>query len=115
MTAKITPKAAEAAPATVKPTIKKETVRIEVPTGPRVVPQATVKIQPAPAPARGPEAAVRAVVPVPVPTLKIAATEADIEESEAATHDPMVMYASWAVLLFAVVSVTLQLITYLAR
>ena len=115
MTARITPKAAEAAPATVKPTIKKETVRIEVPTGPRAVPQATVKIQPAPAPAKRPEAAVRAIVPVPAPTLPATATEADTEETEATTNDPMLMYASWAVLLFAVFSFALQLITYLAR
>ena len=115
MTAKITPKAVETAPATVKPTIKKETVRIEVPTGPRPMPQATVKIQPAPAPAKGPEAAVRAVVPVPVPALRTAATEADIEETEAAANDPMVMYASWAVLLFAAFSLALQVVTYLAR
>ena len=111
MTAKITPKAtAEVTPATVKPTIKKETVRIEVPTGPRAVPQATVKIQPAPAPAKPPEAAVRAMVPVPVPTLK-AATVTDVEEAEAATHDPMIMYVSCGVLLFAFITFALQLMT----
>ena len=114
MTAKITPKAtADITPATVKPTIKKETVRIEVPTGPRAVPQATVKIQPAPAPARPPEAAVRAIVPVPVPTLK-AATVTDVEETEAATHDPMVTYVSYGVLLFALFNFALQLMTYLS-
>ena len=114
MTAKITPKAtAESEPSIVKPTIKKETVRIEVPTGPRAVPQATVKIQPAPVAAR-PAAEVRTIVPAPVPVLR---TNADAETEEAGTsaHDPVVMYAAWGVLLFALVNFGLQLVTYLAH
>ena len=114
MTARITPKAAESAPTTVKPTIKKETVRIEVPTGPRPVPQATVKIQSAPAPAKGPEAAVRTLVPAPVPALRTTG-ESDFEEAGTLAHDPAVMYVSYGVLFFAVLNFALQLVNYLSH
>jgi hypothetical protein len=113
MTAKITPKAAEPAAGVVKPTIKKETVRIEVPTGPRGVPQATVRIQPAPPPARPPEAVVRTLVPAPVPVLTD--TEPETGDEEGVAHDPLLLYASYGVLAFALINFGLQLATYLAR
>ena len=113
MTARIFPKAAsaEATPATVKPTIKKETVRIEIPAA-RSVPQATVKIQPAPVP-RKPEVSAAAIVPAPVPTLKTA--PAEVEEDEVTAHDPTVMYVSAIVLAIAVVNFGIQLMTFLSN
>ncbi len=105
VTARILPKpaGAEAVPAT----IKKETVRIEVPA--RTVPQATVKLQPAPV--KKPEPA--AGIIMPVPTLHTG--EAVEEESEATAHDPVFMYLSAGMLLFALIIFGIELSTFLAK
>ena len=105
------PAAPEGAP-TVKPTIKKETVRIEVPTAAaKVVPQATVKIQPAPVPQKLPEAQIRTV-----PALVTSTTTVADDEAEApARDDSTMMLVSIGVLVFAVASFGMQLWTYLAN
>ena len=105
-----TPVAPEGAP-TVKPTIKKETVRIEVPTAAKVVPQATVKIQPAPIPQKLPEAQIRTV-----PALVTSTTTVADDEAEApARDDSTMMLVSVGVLVFAVASFGMQLWTFLAN
>ncbi len=104
------PAAPEGAPS-VKPTIKKETVRIEVPTAAKVVPQATVKIQPAPAPQRLPEAQIRTV-----PALVTSTTTVADDEAEAPAHEDSTMtFVSAGVLVFAAASFGMQLWTYLTN
>ena len=108
MEARATPKVPTAtsadAPTVVKPTPKKDTVRIDVPAGPsRVAPQATVKIQQA-QPAIRPEPQVR--------------TLAKVEDSDvvpATADDPMLMVASLCVLVFAAVTCAIEAVTYFAN
>ena len=104
------PAAAEGAP-TVKPTLKKETVRIDVPAVPaRPVPQATVKIQSAPTPTRPPVAEVR-TVPALVTTTAVSADE----DEAAAPEDSTMALVSGGVLAFAAVTFGLQLWTFLTN
>ncbi len=86
----------------VKPTVKKDTVRIEVPSS-RVAPQATVKIQQTQPLIRPPEAQVRT----------LARTDVDVvPEIVAGKEDPMLMAFSLCVLVFAAISCAIEAITY---
>ena len=105
------PAAAEGAP-TVKPTLKKETVRIDVPAAAKLVPQATVKIQSAPAPTRPPVAEVRTV---PALVTTTATTIADDEDEAVASEDPTMRLVAGGVLAFAAVTFGLQLWTFLTN
>lgn len=97
------PTADEGAPIA-KPTLKKETVRIDVPAAlAKPVPQATVKIQPAPTPIRPPVAEVRLV-----PTITV-----DEDEEVAAPEDRTMTLVAGGVFLFALVSFGMQLWTFL--
>ncbi len=105
------PVAAEGAP-TVKPTLKKETVRIDVPAAAaKPIPQATVKIQPAPAPSKMPTAQIRTVPALVTSTASIASDEAEAPAHE----DSKMMLFSVGVLVFAAVSFGVQLWTYLTN
>ena len=94
--------------AVVKPTPKKDTVRIEVPAAQRPAPQATVKLQQTQPLIRPPAAEVRTLVPA------AAAPHAATAEGESVAEDPMMMYASIAVLVFAIVTLVVQALTYFA-
>ena len=96
--------------AVVKPTPKKDTVRIEVPpAGRAAAPQATVKLQQTQPLIRPPAAEVRTIATTTAPiTTRAASDEVEVE------NDPMLLYASVAVLIFAVVTFALQVMTYIA-
>ena len=83
-------------------------MRIEVPSAAKVVPQATVKIQPAPVPQRPPEAQIRTVPALVTSTT----TVADDHEEAAVGEDSALMLVSVGVLLFAVVTFGMQAWTY---
>ena len=88
----------------VKPTPKKDTVRIEVPTGPaKAAPQATIKIQQA-QPSIRPEAQVRT----------LARTD-DTDVVPATAEDPMLLVASLCVLVFAAITCAIEAVTYFAN
>ena len=108
----VKPSVTEGAPV-VKPTLKKETVRIDVPAASvKPTPQATVRIPSAPASTRPPVAEVRlvpatAAVPVPI-TME--------EDEENATPEDFTMtLVAGGVLLFSLVSFGMQLWTFLTN
>jgi hypothetical protein len=96
------------APTVVKPTAKKDTVRIEVPSaGAKLAPQATVRIQQTQPLIRPPEAQVRTLAKVE------RAEAADVVASSA--EDPMLLVASLCVLVFAAVTCAIEAITYFSN
>ncbi len=89
----------------VKPTVKKDTVRIDVPSSPsKIAPQATVKIQQTQPLIRPPEAQVRT----------LARTD-DADVVPATQEDPMLMIASLCVLVFAAVTCAIEAVTYFSN
>jgi hypothetical protein len=93
------------APTVVKPTVKKDTVRIEVPAGgSRTAPQATVRIQQTQPLIRPPEAQVRTLAKV---------EDADVVPATA--DDPMLLMASLCVLVFAAITCAIEAITYFSN
>jgi hypothetical protein len=93
------------APTVVKPTVKKDTVRIEVPpTGSKMAPQATVRIQQTQPLIRPPEAQVRTLAKVE-----------DTHVVEASADDPMLLVASLCVLVFAAITCAIEAITYFSN
>ena len=91
-------------PTVVKPTVKKDTVRIEVPSGGMVAPQATVKIQQTQPVVRPPEAQVRTLAKV---------ENADVVPMT--QEDPALLYTSAAVLAFSVILCLIEALTYFAN
>ena len=91
-----------------KPTIKKETVRIEGPSAAaKAGPQATVKIQPAPVPQRPPEAKIRTV-----PALVTSTTPVVEDEAEALADGSTMMLVSAGVLVFSALTFLMQAWTF---
>jgi hypothetical protein len=92
-------------PTVVKPTVKKDTVRIEVPPGgAKVAPQATVRIQQTQPLIRPPEAQVRTLAKV---------EDADVVSST--QEDPVLLYASLGVLVFAAITFGIEVVTYVTN
>lgn len=102
------PGAAAVPVAGVKPTPKKDTVRIEVP-GAKQVPQATVKLQQTQPLIRPPQAEVRTLA-APM----VATTTADADEVVTG-EDPTVTMISWGVLAFSVIVLVLQVLTFISK
>jgi hypothetical protein len=93
------------APTVVKPTMKKDTVRIEVPpSGAKVAPQATVRIQQTQPLIRPPEAQVRTLAKVE-----------DADDVSSSEEDPVLLYASLGVLIFAAVTCGIEAVTYFSN
>lgn len=90
-----------------KPTVKKDTVRIEVPTA-KQVPQATVKLQQTQPLIRPPAAEVRTLAPAVITPAVV--TDADTVEGE----DSAMKFASIGVFALALVTVAIQLWTLLS-
>ena len=84
----------------VKPTVKKDTVRIAPPVASKVPPQATVRLQQTQPLVRPPEAQVRTLA------------RTDVDVVSAPKEDPVLLFASLGVLVFAAVTCAIEAVTY---